>query len=220
MNPWLTVPAGEYEAHMASPEVGQLPVLAELLRADLARYRPSTLAVLGCATGNGFEHIDPGVTTRVVGIDINPEYIGIARERHAQRLPRLQLIHGDVVSADFPACSFDLVHAALVFEYVDAARVLPRVARWLRPGGVLTVVLQGPSASAPPVTPTPWRSLEALSPILRLVDPLAFGRIAAASGLVPRDAARVGLPAGKSFHAAHYVRAVAAPAAALPTEES
>jgi hypothetical protein len=28
--------------------------------------------VLGCATGNGFEHIDPLVTRRVVEIDINP----------------------------------------------------------------------------------------------------------------------------------------------------
>jgi ABC-type sugar transport system substrate-binding protein len=30
---------------------------------------------VGCAAGNGFEHVDPRVTRTVVGIDINPDYL-------------------------------------------------------------------------------------------------------------------------------------------------
>ena len=58
-NPWLTIPAEDYEAHMASPEVGQLQVLNQLFKMVLEEHRPESLAVLGCSTGNGFEHIDP-----------------------------------------------------------------------------------------------------------------------------------------------------------------
>ena len=80
-NPWLTISAEDYEAHMASPEVGQLQVLNQLFKVVLEEHRPESMAVLGCSTGNGFEHIDPSTTRRVVGIDINPSYLAVARKR-------------------------------------------------------------------------------------------------------------------------------------------
>src|SRR6476646_10390128 len=42
---------------------------------------------------------------------------------------------------------FDLVHAGLVLEYVEWPLLLPRVAASLTSGGVLSVVLQLPSAA-------------------------------------------------------------------------
>jgi hypothetical protein len=71
-NPWLSIPAADYEAHMASPEVGQLQFLNAVFKETLARQRPKSLLVPGCATGNGFEHIDFTVTRRIVAVDINP----------------------------------------------------------------------------------------------------------------------------------------------------
>jgi len=71
-NPWHTIQAEDYEGHMASPDVGQLQVLNKLFKTVLEEQRPVSVAILGCSTGNGFEHIDTAITRRVVGIDINP----------------------------------------------------------------------------------------------------------------------------------------------------
>ena len=54
-NPWLTIPLADYEAHMALPQVGQARLLADLFAAELRVGSPSSVAVLGCAGGNGFE---------------------------------------------------------------------------------------------------------------------------------------------------------------------
>ena len=70
-NPWLDIPPDDYENHMSSPEVQQLQALNTLFKKVLDTVRPSSLAVIGCTTGNGFEHIDTRVTKRIVGIDIN-----------------------------------------------------------------------------------------------------------------------------------------------------
>jgi len=66
-HPWLTIPAEDYEAHMASAEVGQHQVLSQLFKTVPEEHRPLSLATLGCSTGNGFEQIDPTKTRRVVG---------------------------------------------------------------------------------------------------------------------------------------------------------
>ena len=72
MNPWLDIPETDYVAHMCSREVDQYRVLNRLLRDVLATVRPETVLVLGCSSGNGLEHIDPAVTSRVAAVDINP----------------------------------------------------------------------------------------------------------------------------------------------------
>ena len=56
-NPWLRIPASDYEAHMALPQVSQTQALNKLMASSLAQYTPRSLAVIGCTTGNGFEHI-------------------------------------------------------------------------------------------------------------------------------------------------------------------
>ena len=87
MNPWLDIPETDYVAHMSSREVDQYRVLNQLLRDVLATVRPGTALVLGCSTGNGLEHIDPAVTSRVVAVDINPRYLRKLVERFPQLRP-------------------------------------------------------------------------------------------------------------------------------------
>ena len=53
------------------------------------------------------------------------------------------------MESELEPAAFDLVHAGLVLEYVDWSLLLPRVAATLKPGGILSVVLQLPSASNP-----------------------------------------------------------------------
>ena len=78
-NPWLGIPAADYEGHMGDPRVAQLRLLGDVFEESLREFRPAAVVVPGCATGNGFERIDPAATRRIVGIDINPEFLALAR---------------------------------------------------------------------------------------------------------------------------------------------
>jgi ubiquinone/menaquinone biosynthesis C-methylase UbiE len=100
-NPWLQIPASDYEAHMALPEVAQAQALSKLMASALVQYTPASLAVIGCTTGNGFEHINTAYTHRVVGIDINPAYLEILETRFGERIPGLELVEADVTARGF-----------------------------------------------------------------------------------------------------------------------
>jgi len=198
-NPWLTIPADEYVGHMSSPEVGQYQVLNGLLRDALGSIRPRSLLVLGCAMGNGFEHIDPGVTSRVVGVDINPGYLQRLVERFPHPAFALDVRCYDLAAYAFEPRAFDLVHAALVFEYVEWSLLLPRVVGALRPRGMLSVVLQRPSQATPAVTPTRFTRLRSLESIFRFVEPDDLAADAIALGLHLESRRTERLESGKAF---------------------
>ena len=88
-NPWLDIPLSDYEGHMALPEVAQAQLLADVFAAQLEINKPRSLAMLGCAGGNGFERIDPEVTRRVVGVDLNGRYLHEVCARFGTKFERL-----------------------------------------------------------------------------------------------------------------------------------
>jgi len=178
-NPWLAIPLADYEAHMALPQVGQAELLANVL-ADVVRlHAPRSVAVLGCAGGNGFDRVPPG--TRLVGIDLNPDYVAVARARHGARAG-IELYVGDVTADELPFAPVELAYAGLLFEYVEPAVALRRLAGKLLPGGTLAAVLQLPSAEQTEITPSPYTSLAMLAPSMRLVPPASLTRAALAEG--------------------------------------
>jgi predicted TPR repeat methyltransferase len=203
-NPWLTIPLADYEAHMALPQVGQAQLLADLFATELRARSPSSVAVLGCAGGNGFEHASAAL--RVVGVDVNADYIAAARARFASRLPRLELHVADLEWAQLDLEPVDLVFAALVLEYVELESVLERICGWLAPRGTLTTVLQLPGAEAPEITPSPFTSLARLAPRLRLVSPERLVRLAAGSGLRASDTRTATATGGKRFAVQSFAR--------------
>jgi cyclopropane fatty-acyl-phospholipid synthase-like methyltransferase len=198
-NPWLDIPAGDYVGHMRSSEVAQYQVLNRLLRDALASIRPRAVLVLGCSMGNGLEHVDPRVTSRVVGVDINPVYLQQLVERFPHPAFALDVQCTDVAAYTFEPEVFDLVHAALVFEYVEWSALLPRVAGTLQPRGVLSVVLQLPSRESPAVTPTGFTSLRSLESIFRFVEPDVLVTDATALGLHLESRRTERLKSAKAF---------------------
>ena len=152
-NPWLDISETDYVGHMSSPAVGQRPVLGRLLGETLETVRPNVVLVLGCSTGNGLEHVNPAVTSRVVVVDVNPKYLLRLRERFPNPTFELDVRPGDVIDIELEREAYDLVHAGLIFEYVEWPVLLPRVAIALRRGGILSVILQAPSASSPAIAP-------------------------------------------------------------------
>jgi ubiquinone/menaquinone biosynthesis C-methylase UbiE len=102
VNPWLEISAADYEEHMGPNSVGQLSVLSKVFGQEYGRLKPGRLAVLGCATGNGLERVDPGITHRTVGVDLNQRYLEIARARLTRLGKGLELI-----CAPLEACEFE-----------------------------------------------------------------------------------------------------------------
>jgi ubiquinone/menaquinone biosynthesis C-methylase UbiE len=203
-NPWLSIPASDYEGHMNSETVGQLPVLNRIFGNVLKDVPSKSLAVLGCSTGNGFEHIDPQIVQRLVGVDINPEYLSILRYRYGDKFPMLELICSDLDSFSCPDNSFDLIYAALIFEYVDFAKILKRVSKWLMTQGTLVAVLQLPSSEAKMISETPYSSLKFLQPVMHLVNPEAFNETAEQCGLIKQKETEILLKSGKKFLVSYY----------------
>lgn len=216
-NPWLDIPIADYLGHMSSPAVNQAPVLNRLLREALESARPRTVLVLGGSTGNGLEHVDPDVTSLVSVVDINPAYL----HRLAARFPSppfaLDLRCGDLAGLALEPGAFDLVHAGLLFEYIDWRLVLAGVARSLRQGGVLSIVLQRPSSSTPAVTPTPFTSLRALESLFHFVEPDALVSAAREEGLTLRCRRIEPLAAGKAFEVLRFTPGAASVAESFGT---
>jgi SAM-dependent methyltransferase len=205
-NPWLDIPEADYVAHMSSAAVGQQSVLSRLLGEVLDSARPRVVLVLGCSTGNGLEHVNPAATSRVVAVDVNREYLRRLRERFANPGFELDVRCGDVIDIELGQEAFDLIHAGLIFEYVEWPMLLPRLARALKPGGVLSVILQSPSASSPAVTPTRFTSLRKLESLFRFVEPAALVNSARHERLTLNTRRTEPLPAGKSFEVLRFTK--------------
>jgi SAM-dependent methyltransferase len=198
-NPWLRIPATDYEGHMGPEIADQLSTLSQLFHEAYQRFQPATVAILGCATGNGLQHIDPELTSRVIALDLNPDFLEITRERHSEVLgATLEFCCTPVEQWQQEASSVDLIWAALLFEYGPPGPMLQRIARALRPDGRLSAVLQLP-ATTPAVTPTPYTSLNQLGEIMRLVQPEELQAKANEHGLELREAREQPLPTGKRF---------------------
>jgi SAM-dependent methyltransferase len=170
-NPWLDIALSDYEGHMAAPEVAQAQLLADVFAEQLESHRPRSLAMLGCTGGNGFERITPGVTRRVVGVDLNGRYLNEVRARFGAKFERLELVEGDIQSGAIAFAAVDLVYAALILEYVNVEVTLRRMRDFLNPGGVLVTVVQLPGANLPAVTPSPYPSLQVLEAVMQFVAP-------------------------------------------------
>jgi SAM-dependent methyltransferase len=197
--PWLDIPLGDYEQHMALPQVGQARLLADQLDELLVAYRPSSVAIIGCAGGNGLDRVAGKGVERVVGVDINPLYVEAAARRYGSSVPGLELYAADIESTDRRFEPVDLIFAALLFEYVDPARVMSALRRHCRPRAVLATLVQLPHESMAVVSPSPYVSLQSLEPAMRLVSPASLRAQAEAAGFVQESTTTRASPAGKQF---------------------
>ncbi len=117
---------------------------------------------------------------RVVATDVDPRFLD------PSWFPHLEVVTHDVERDDFPAESFDLVHARALFQHLaNRDEVLKTAVSWLKPGGWLAVgeADMFPVDSTPyPVMKQMWQAAEQLF-IAQGSDqrwartlPIAFGR--------------------------------------------
>jgi SAM-dependent methyltransferase len=197
-NPWTVVSAADYEAHMGAAGVDQLAPLSQIFEEVYAATQPDRVLVLGCGTGNGLEHVNPKVTNRVVGVDVNLPFLGVARQRYFHLGPKLELYCSEAERFRSPPGSFDLVHVALLLEYVHPEVLVRRIAEWLADRGSCSVVLQLPGGEGPE---PPSRALRLIQKAMRLVPPAELEALFEQYRLARRRAWTVPLRGGRSFWA-------------------
>jgi SAM-dependent methyltransferase len=135
---------------------------------DAADVRPAQ-RVLDVACGTGIlartaaERVGP--TGSVVGIDLNPAMLAVARRLR----PDLDWQQGDAAELPFGESTFDVVlcQSALMF-FLDATGALREMARVCRPGGSVGVQVYGSLQDQPAYGP--WVEM-----VARLTGPEAVG---------------------------------------------
>jgi SAM-dependent methyltransferase len=159
-NPWLDIPFSDYENHMT--EVGQSQILSRIFADCVRDYKPASIALLGCATGNGLENITHQQIRSVHAVDINPDFLDLVNQRFAGTIPGLSTHCIDLQNEGLPFSGIDLIFCGLLLEYVSPETVIPEMAEVLDLSGVIVFVIQQ-SLNSSFVTKTRFNSLEKLS---------------------------------------------------------
>lgn len=107
------------------------PLILAAAPADCARALD-----VGCGEGVLTRELR-SVSEHVVGIDRDPPSIGLAR---AQGGESVEYVLGDFLEHPFEPASFDLVASVAALHHMDAETGLTRMARLVRPGGLLVVL--------------------------------------------------------------------------------
>ena len=195
-NPWTVVQAGDYEKHMGPEGVDQLAPLSAIFQEVYLATQPDRVLLLGCATGNGLEHVNPAVTQKATGVDVNLQYLGIARQRFMHLGTKLELFCSEAEKFRAAPGSFDLIHAALIFEYLHPEPLVRRIAEWLAPGGTCCAVVQLPGGESPVA---PSKPMQIIEKAMKLVPPDELTRLFEHYGLARKRTRTVPLKHGKSL---------------------
>jgi spermidine synthase len=91
-NPWLKIPIVDDVGHMSDRHVLQYQMLNAIFKHAYHMKQPNKLLIIGVSDGNGLEHIPKQMTTKTIALDINPEYIKIARRRFQKVLPQCDFV--------------------------------------------------------------------------------------------------------------------------------
>ncbi len=197
-NPWLEVDLSDYVNHMSSPEVGQYQLINDCFRTALDKLKPKRIFVPGCTIGNGFEYINWNSIGKVSALDVNPHFLRVLRERFPDE-KKLEIITGDFDNFNIKDREYDLIFAALFFEYVDIKSALRKFREMMNESSVLFSMIQMPDAAQSKVSKSKYKSLEKLSPYISLITTEEYFREIDQAGLQINLSSKKTLSNGKSF---------------------
>jgi SAM-dependent methyltransferase len=184
---------------MAMPAVGQAAMLAQELRSAVERARPDSLALVGCAGGNGLAELAEYALKRVVCVDVNATYLQTLEARFGAKLRNLEC-HCCELEQFRSQEPVDLVFAGLVFEYTQLDQALDSVSRLLYHGGSLYALVQMPADGMATVTPSPYAdALGVVVEAFRYIPPRTLIEMAAQHNLTLVEQKIITLDSGKSF---------------------
>ena len=203
-SPWNEIPLEDYENHMSHNSVGQLEVLNLLTKKYLNKIKPNTCLFLGVAGGNGLEHIDNNITEKVIGIDINQDYLNKLNERYSEKIPDLELINFDITNEVKVLCNADFIWVALVLEYTGIDKSLEFSIKNLQQSGNLIVSIQS-NNGVQSVSQSGIESVQKVGTIFQLIDPEILVSKAIKIGFNLVEIEESFFPNGKSLKTFHFI---------------
>jgi len=198
INPWLQIPFEDYENHMKDENVNQYEILNLITKDFLEKTKPEIFVILGCATGNGLEHIDNEITEIIHAIDINSSYLQILTQRFGKLINGLETHEIDISKNIEGICNANLIIGALIFEYVIVERAIKNIKKMIAVNGLFVAVIQK-SDKYEFVSDTPYKSLHLLDNISSEINENDFVNICERNGLGLVAKEVKGLNSGKSF---------------------
>jgi len=187
-DPALTA-AENYEKRVVTYTTG--PFTAILL--EHANPQPGERVVdIACGTGVVARQVAPrvGRTGDVIGVDINPAMLAVARSLPVQEGASIDWREGSALELPLPDEAFDLVLCQAGLQFVpDRLKALQEMHRILRPGGrVALSVWRSPEHN--PVSQLIWgtiarhlnTSITVLTPAMSLGDAEELGRLLTSAG--------------------------------------
>lgn len=111
---------------------------------DKVHCQPRRILDLGCGTGSTTLMLKQAFPqAEVIGLDLSPYMLFMADRKAQQARLDIQFLHANAEQTNFPAASFDLVTAALLFHETPAAvsqAILEEAFRLLSAGGQVLVL--------------------------------------------------------------------------------
>lgn len=126
--------------YLAPPEDTRFPL--EYAFHLLGPLRGLTVLDYGCGAGENLVHIAVRAPDIVVGLDISPELIELAKKRAEAYQVKAHFLIGSAYKTGMPSASIDVVFAIAIFHHLDLAAAVKELRRIVRPGGF--VILQEP----------------------------------------------------------------------------
>ncbi len=137
--------AGHYERQAVAQHA-----MGEVLWAHLPEHAECILD-LGCGPGHWSVRLagDYGPACRVIGLDLAPGMLHVARRRHEQAHPHVHWLCADAAALPLADSRFDLVFSNLAIQWCRSLEsVLSELRRVLRPGGRAVINTLGPGTLA------------------------------------------------------------------------
>jgi len=134
--------AAQAWAEVREPLDRQLSPLGIRAIDTLSPKRGEVIVDLGCGTGQTLLQLAErvGPTGQVIGADISPLLLGIARER-AREIQQISFIDGDAATLDLPSQSVDAFYSRFgVMALADHVAAFSNFRRMLKPGGRIVFV--------------------------------------------------------------------------------
>lgn len=126
-NPWEFIRLSDVENYMENESGQQKQVLNRIVREQIestigTSCKRPVIAMMGITSGNGLEHVEMYNVRKIIGTDINMEYIGECKKRYQQLGERLELHCVDMMQEIEKTAKLmeraDLITANLFIEHI------------------------------------------------------------------------------------------------------
>ena len=165
--------------HKLISDSGENPARWGFRREALTSHKQSGMLLdLGCSSG-AFLQFLRGKSWNLFGIEMSAE-----SAKQAQTKSGAEIFVGDILDAQFPAESFDVITCFDVLEHLyEPRKIIERVTEWLRPGGIFYVLVPNIDSAEARVFQSYWHGLE-LPRHLFHYSPVSLKYLAESAGLV------------------------------------